>query len=85
MSYLYTTHSEQHKATPRKKHLLFLSKLVKSNTEEAGVSFVGLSNHITSTSGLGGRREEKERKQILARDRKESLERLWNDKCAFEV
>lgn len=75
-----------HKATPRKRTLFPLSKLVKNNTEEEeGVSFVGLSNRMTSTSGLGGRCEEKERKQILARDRKESLERLWNDECAFEV
>lgn len=84
MSYLYTIYSERTKQL-QVKELFFLSKLVKSNTEEEGVSFAGLSNHMTSTSGLGIRSEEKERKQTLARDRKESLGRLWNDKCAFEV
>lgn len=84
MSYLYTVYSARTKQL-QVKELFFLSKLVKNNTEDEGVSFAGLSNHMTSTSSLGGRHEEKERKQILARDRKESLERLWNDKCAFEV
>lgn len=69
----------------KEKILFFFSKLVKVTQKKKGFPLAGLSNLMTSTWGLGGRDEEKERKQTLARDRKESLERLWNAKCALEV